>query len=120
MTNRERQIQHFNAVLDELRELHAKKARDYGTDEDNYANVRAGTVWGVPAWVSAMIRLNDKVLRLQSLARTGHLENEGAIDSFNDIAIYSVIARELYEEAIAAPAQTSATVPASSAHSAAS
>jgi hypothetical protein len=45
-----------------------------------------------------MVRLTDKVRRLQTLAQTGELSNEGAVDSFMDIAVYSLIARILFEE----------------------
>jgi hypothetical protein len=45
-----------------------------------------------------MVRLTDKVRRLQTLAQTGELSNEGAIDSFMDIAVYALIARVLFEE----------------------
>lgn len=98
MTNRERQIARFNEIMDELKALHERKGLDYGTDEDSHHNVRAGTAWGIPAWVSAMVRANDKVVRLQSLAKTGHLANEGAIDAFNDLACYAIISRMEWEE----------------------
>ena len=88
----------FLTITDELVELHDKKALDYGSDEDPLHNVRASEAWDVPAWVGAMIRLNDKVKRLQKLAKRGELANESAIDSFNDIAVYAIIARILYEE----------------------
>lgn len=88
----------FHDLLREMGELHDKKAQDYGTGEDPLANVRASTHWGIPAWVGAMVRLNDKVVRLQSLAAKGVLANEAAVDSFMDIAVYALIARILYEE----------------------
>lgn len=78
--------------------LHAQKQRDYGKPLDPFANVRASEDWGIDAWVGAMVRLTDKVKRLQSLARTGELSNEGAIDSFMDIAVYALIALVLFEE----------------------
>jgi hypothetical protein len=74
--------------------------KDYGRDHDPFANVRATEDWGIPAWVGAMIRLNDKVARLKSLAAKGSLNNEAAIDSFMDIAVYSLIACVLYEESL--------------------
>lgn len=87
----------FSEILMELQALHDRKAQDYGADEDPLANVRASVEWGIPAWVGAMVRLNDKVKRLQALARRGTLANESAIDSLNDIAVYAIIARELFE-----------------------
>lgn len=89
----------FLKALDDMRELHVKKAADYGDDDDLLANLRASEPFGIPAWVGAMVRLNDKVKRLQSFVRKGKLANESAIDSMNDIACYAILARILYEEA---------------------
>jgi hypothetical protein len=88
----------FHRYLKEIANLHDIKQRDYGRESDPFANVRASEEWGIEGWVGAMIRLNDKVRRLQVLAVNGKLSNEGAIDSFNDIACYSLIARILYED----------------------
>lgn len=88
----------FHEILKEHGELHDRKQADYGRGDDPFANVRASTEWGIPGWVGAMVRLNDKVRRLQSLARKGKLENESAIDSFRDIAVYATIAQVLFEE----------------------
>lgn len=88
----------FHRYLKEVANLHDVKQRDYGREEDPFANVRASEEWGIDGWVGAMIRLNDKVRRLQSLAVTGRLSNEGAIDSFMDIACYAIIARVLFED----------------------
>src|SRR2546422_1657577 len=90
----------FHKILEELGELHDKKQADYGRGDDPFANVRASTEWGVPAWVGAMIRLNDKVRRLQSLALKGKLANESAEDSLRDIAVYAIIALVLREEEV--------------------
>jgi hypothetical protein len=88
----------FHALLKEIGDLHDKKQKDYGTGHDPFANVRGSTEWGVPPWVGAMIRANDKVKRLQKYARDGELENESARDSFMDLAVYSLIALVLHDE----------------------
>lgn len=88
----------FHELLAEAGRTHDAKQRDYGRGDDPFANVRASVEWGLPAWVGAMVRLTDKVRRLQSLAQKGELANEPAIDSFMDIAVYALIARVLYEE----------------------
>jgi hypothetical protein len=90
--------QRFHELLVEAGELHDRKQEDYGVGSDPFANVRASEEWGIPGWVGAMVRLNDKVRRLQSLARKGSLANEAAVDSFMDIAVYALIARVLYEQ----------------------
>jgi hypothetical protein len=89
----------FHALLDELGRLHDKKQEDYGTDTDPFANVRASEEFGVPAWIGALIRLNDKVKRLKNFAARGVLANESAEDSFLDIAVYALIGYILYREA---------------------
>lgn len=88
----------FEDKLDEMKALHRKKMQDYGAEGDPYANVRAANEWGVDPWVAAMVRLNDKIRRLQAYVRNGHLANEGAQDSLSDIAVYSLIASILLEE----------------------
>ena len=89
----------FHEILAELGALHNLKSQDYGTGTDPLANVRASQEWGIPAWIGAMVRLNDKVRRLQSMVRNGRLANESAEDSFRDIAVYAILAFILWEEA---------------------
>lgn len=88
----------FYRHLAELAGLHARKQSDYGSDADPFANVRASEGFGVAPWIGALIRLNDKVVRLKSFARKGSLANESAEDSIRDIAVYALIALCLYEE----------------------
>jgi hypothetical protein len=90
--------QRFHELLEEIGALHDKKQADYGKDTDPFANVRASDEWGLAPWVGAMIRLNDKVKRLQTFARKGSLKNESAKDSMLDIAVYALIAYVLYEQ----------------------
>ncbi len=88
----------FHEILTGLGELHDRKQQDYGRDQDPFANVRSSVDFGVDGWVGALIRLNDKIRRLQSMALKGHLVNESAVDSFRDIAVYAIIAMVLYEQ----------------------
>lgn len=88
----------FHQLLRELGRLHDRKQGDYGRDDDPFHNVRASAEWGIRPWVGAMVRANDKVKRLQSLARNGKLHNEAAEDSLRDIAVYAIIALVLYEQ----------------------
>ncbi len=88
----------FHALLKEIGELHDRKQSDYGAEKDPFANVRASEKWGVAPWVGALVRLNDKVTRLQSFARKGSLANESAEDSMLDIAVYALISLILYRE----------------------
>lgn len=88
----------FHAILREHAELHDKKQADYGRGDDPFANIRASDEWGIKPWVGAMIRLNDKVRRLQGFALKGSLANESVEDSLRDIAVYATIALVLYEQ----------------------
>ena len=88
----------FHKELKALGELHDRKQKDYGTDADPFANVRASEDFGVAAWLGALIRLNDKVSRLKTFAQKGTLSNESVEDSFQDLAVYAVIGLCLYRE----------------------
>jgi hypothetical protein len=88
----------FHDILYEMSELHDQKAEDYGTEGDIYQNFRGSVKMGIDPWKGAFIRLCDKVQRIQKFAKDGKLANESVIDSFNDLAVYAVICRVLYEE----------------------
>ena len=90
----------FHEILKELGELHDKKQEDYGSDRDPFANVRSSEDFGVPGWVGALVRGNDKVSRLKSFIRKGTLRNESVEDSLRDLAVYAVISLVLYEESV--------------------
>lgn len=89
----------FHEILRHLGRLHDRKQADYGREDDPFANVRASEEWGTPSWIGTMIRATDKMRRLQAQALRGSLSNESAADSFDDLAVYSVIGRILFEEA---------------------
>lgn len=88
----------FHEILQELGDLHDRKQIDYGRAKDPFANVRGSETWGVKPWIGAMLRGNDKMERLKNFAKTGSLANEGADDSFRDLAVYAIIALVLWEE----------------------
>ena len=85
-------------ILDEMRELHIRKAADYGRGKDPLANVRASEEFGIPAWKGVCVRMNDKMHRIKSLILNGSLKNESVEDSLMDLAAYSLIALRLYRE----------------------
>lgn len=88
----------FHEILSALATLHDRKQSDYGRTGDPFANVRASEEWGIPGWVGALVRATDKVRRLQTQAQRGSLANESALDAFDDLAVYAVIGRVLFEE----------------------
>lgn len=86
----------FEGVIDEVLAMHRRKGADYGTKQDFFANVSASKDWGIDPWIGAMMRANDKIVRLQAYAKGSTLQNEGVEDSLLDIATYSVIALCLF------------------------
>lgn len=94
----------FHALLAEMGALHDRKQADYGRGQDPLANVRASAEFGVPPWVGAVLRANDKVHRIKSMIQNGRLENESVEDSLMDVAVYMLLARILRDEERAAAA----------------
>ena len=88
----------FHEVLQELAALYEKKVEDYGRGKDVFANVKAATEFGIPAYKGALLRLNDKVHRLKSFCLNGHLANEGVEDNLLDIGAYAIIGLILFRE----------------------
>ena len=75
----------FESVLDEMKELHAKKDKDYGS-----AFHKSFEEFGATAGV---VRLNDKMERVKSLVKNGKAEvkDESLLDSLKDAACYAVM-----------------------------
>lgn len=88
----------FLLLLDEIKALSARKQADYGKATDPFANVRASEDFGIAGWIGAVVRMNDKMRRLQAAARGQNLKNESIEDSLMDIAVYALISLVLYQE----------------------
>lgn len=59
----------YEAAIEELQRIHDLKTQDYGAHEDPYANLRATEALGIPAWVGVVLRMKDKMFRLEAEAR---------------------------------------------------
>lgn len=88
----------FNELLKTMKDIHDKKGADYEGSGRPYENIRAAEQWGIEPWVLAMMRVGEKLRRVQTFAHTKTLNNESASDSLMDIAILSLIALVLLEE----------------------
>ena len=88
----------FMQVVGEIIKLHNLKQADYANKEDPFKNVRASEDFGIPGWIGALARGNDKMKRLQKVAKGGTLANESVEDSMLDLAVYVMIALCLYRE----------------------
>lgn len=75
----------FESVLDEMKELHAKKDKDYGS-----AFHKSFEEFGATAGV---VRLNDKMERAKSLVKNGKAEvkDDSLLDSLKDLGCYAVM-----------------------------
>lgn len=90
----------YLGLLDELAQMHASKSHDYGSSDDPLANIRKGAAFvGIEPWQAAMVRLSDKVTRIESYNRTGRLCHESVEDSLLDLASYALLALQLKREA---------------------
>lgn len=82
----------------EMRDLHIRKATDYGSDADPMHNLRATQEIGIEPWRGAYLRAKDKVKRIDQFCLKGTLANESVEDSFMDLAAYSLLALTLRRE----------------------
>lgn len=90
--------QRFNDLLIEMKELHDSKGADYEGKGRPYENIRASEQWGVEPWKMAMMRVSEKMRRIQSYANGTTLNNESVFDSLKDCSILCMIAYVLLEE----------------------
>ena len=84
--------------LDAMWELHVQKGQDYASDTDPFANYNRAAKLGVPGFMSALIRLGEKMSRIETFVKHGTLANEGFVDSLRDAAAIALIAKVLYSE----------------------
>jgi hypothetical protein len=90
----------FYELCDQLKETHRLKSSDYGSADDPLANIRNGAKFvGIEPWRAAMVRLSDKVTRLETYCRTGSLTFEGVEDTLVDLASYALLTLLTHREA---------------------
>lgn len=75
----------FESILDEMRDLHAKKNKDY-SDAFHKSFVEFGPT-------AAVVRMNDKMERIKSLLKKGKAEvkDESLLDTLKDMSSYAVM-----------------------------
>lgn len=87
----------FQTIMQELTDLHLVKNHDYAGD--NYlSNYTASSRTGIPAWINTILRLQDKMARLENFAKTKelHVKGESIEDTFKDMAVISILGLILY------------------------
>lgn len=91
----------FEAILDEMRQIHQAKRTDYA-NSDVFGNFREAERVGVPAHKGAFIRLSDKYRRCCNLlsGQNQAVKDESVEDTLLDLAVYAVITLGLYQEQV--------------------
>lgn len=89
----------FYGLLSEIAALHARKSFDYTPAGDPLANFHRSERFGVPAWKGALVRIGDKLGRLEQLASGKEPANESMRDTLVDTAVYALLTVLLLEDA---------------------
>lgn len=90
-------VEEFESIVDKMKDLHARKNADYSGD-DYLADIRASTRLSIEPWVNCLLRIQQKMGRLENFARTNYFQvkDEKVEDTAIDIAVYSIILLMLY------------------------
>lgn len=92
----------FLQLLSEAAKLHEAKSADYGESNDPLGNMHASSRIGIDPFVGALVRMQDKMARIESLVKKGgigEVKTESMVDTLKDLAAYSYLAIILWEEA---------------------
>lgn len=88
----------FRKIMEDLCELHESKNHDYAGG--NYlSDLIASNRAGIPAWKNALLRIQQKMSRLESFAKQGEFKvtDEKVEDTLKDISVYCIICLILYK-----------------------
>lgn len=88
-------------LCSEAKQIMAKKNHDYTSGSaDPFANFRASAAIGVHPTLSILVRVVDKLKRIQTFAERGELQvdREGLDDACIDVINYMVLLRGLLSE----------------------
>lgn len=90
----------FESIMSELVQLHKIKNHDYAGSDNYLSNYTASKRMGIPAWINTILRLQDKMARLENFAKTKelHVKGESIEDTFKDMAVISILGLILYRE----------------------
>lgn len=88
----------FAQIVDELTKLHKIKNHDYAGTDNYLSNYTASSRAGISPWINTILRLQDKMARLENFAKTKelHVKNESIEDTFKDMAVISILGLILY------------------------
>lgn len=92
-------VEEFESILDKMKEIHRKKNHDYSGDE-YLSDLTASTRMSIKPWVSCLLRMQQKMGRLENFARKQYLEvkEENMEDTALDLSVYSILLLMLYRK----------------------
>jgi hypothetical protein len=91
----------FYELLDTMAGIHSRKNHDYaGATGDPLRNFKASVGIGIEPWRGALLRLQDKMMRVENFAKYGILKvtDECVEDTLVDLANYALLTLILYQE----------------------
>jgi hypothetical protein len=91
----------FNELIAEIQQLHEAKNADYSNDKDALLCFQTSEQIGISAWKGCLVRMGDKYNRACQLAKKeANVKEETIIDTLKDLAVYSLLCIELYEQSL--------------------
>ena len=90
----------FISLLDKMKKISLAKSHDYAGSEDPMSNFRQCEAMGLPAWKGIVVRLTDKLSRIQNFCKKEALEvkDESIEDTLIDMANYALLCIIMYRE----------------------
>lgn len=84
------------------RQLMVRKNHDYASavSDDPFANFRGSALLGLPSEVGILLRIQDKMMRINTFLQKGELkaDNESVDDALIDIINYVVLLKGMIED----------------------
>jgi hypothetical protein len=82
-----------NQMLATASDVLLRKRQDYSGKEDPFRNFRKSAMFGVEPWRGVLVRITDKLSRLESIAETGKrlVDDESLFDTAGDVVNYTGI-----------------------------
>lgn len=83
----------FYKLLEQMAALHSRKNHDYAGTKDPLRNLKSSARLGLDPVTGVLVRLQDKMSRLESFAQQGELlvKDESVEDTLMDLAVYSLL-----------------------------
>lgn len=88
----------FDSIIEKMKEIHHDKNHDYAGSGEYLSNLTGCKRMGLSAWKGTLVRMQDKMSRLENFAKQNELKvkNESVEDTFIDLAVYSILGLILF------------------------